>query len=265
MAHPRPPKRATPDPDDPPQIETDAAMIPAAGEAEPSNSQGGASHGHSGGGSGHSVDDEGMILLPKGTKVEVKGNNRTKQSLVGKAGVVKKAIGLGGWHWLVLETGEEVKLQRNALTVLAVPSSPELDNSEDDAAAGGKASREVNKAGTGGADGHGPRAGGRSTRRSAPVPATVRPPAGDSAAMQHAMQQLIGHPYEKPVPRVKFLKLDTSALRRYQEFFGLASPAELTKEELAEAIQAHFEGSEVNERDVVGNFVQAAKRVRSSF
>ena len=32
--------------------------------------------------------------------------------------IVKKAVGLGGWHWLVLGGGEEVKLQRNALTVL---------------------------------------------------------------------------------------------------------------------------------------------------
>lgn len=45
--------------------------------------------------------DEGIILLPKGTRVTVTGNSRTKQSLVGRAGTVKKAIGLGGWHWLV--------------------------------------------------------------------------------------------------------------------------------------------------------------------
>ena len=32
--------------------------------------------------------------------------------------IVKKAVGLGGWHWLVLGGGDEVKLQRNALTVL---------------------------------------------------------------------------------------------------------------------------------------------------
>ena len=50
-----------------------------------------------------SVEDgvPGMILLPKGTKVTVTGNSRTKPALVGMAGTVKKAIGLGGWHWLV--------------------------------------------------------------------------------------------------------------------------------------------------------------------
>jgi hypothetical protein len=34
-------------------------------------------------------------------QVRVAGNNRTKVALVGLTGVVKKAVGLGGWHWLV--------------------------------------------------------------------------------------------------------------------------------------------------------------------
>ena len=37
-------------------------------------------------------------LLPKHTVVKVIGNARTKQSLVGLTGRVKKAVGLGGWH-----------------------------------------------------------------------------------------------------------------------------------------------------------------------
>lgn len=46
-------------------------------------------------------EDDGQALLLRHTKVTVIGNNRTKQSLVGLTGVVKKAVGLGGWHWLV--------------------------------------------------------------------------------------------------------------------------------------------------------------------
>lgn len=46
-------------------------------------------------------EDDGQALLPRHTKVRVTGNNRTKHSLVGLSGVVKKAVGLGGWHWLV--------------------------------------------------------------------------------------------------------------------------------------------------------------------
>lgn len=46
-------------------------------------------------------EDE-MSVLPRHTKVVVTGNNRTKSVLVGLHGVVKKAVGLGGWHWLVI-------------------------------------------------------------------------------------------------------------------------------------------------------------------
>ncbi|XP_078167500.1 uncharacterized protein LOC144562199 isoform X3 [Carex rostrata] len=75
--------------------------------------------------------DEELSVLPRDTKVVVKGNNRTKSVLVGLQGVVKKAVGLGGWHWLVLKNGVEVKLQRNALSVLEAPTSKEDDNDMD--------------------------------------------------------------------------------------------------------------------------------------
>jgi hypothetical protein len=39
----------------------------------------------------------------------VTGNNRTKSSLVGLTGVVKKAVGLGGWHWLVRSRAQNKK------------------------------------------------------------------------------------------------------------------------------------------------------------
>jgi hypothetical protein len=62
----------------------------------------------------------------------VTGNNRTKTSLIGLEGVVKKAVGLGGWHWLRLSTGAECRLQRNALAVVAHPTGLELESSEDE-------------------------------------------------------------------------------------------------------------------------------------
>lgn len=107
---------------------------------------------------------EGLSVLPRHTKVLVTGNNRTKSVLVGLQGVVTKAVGLGGWHWLVkfygilvgnglhywqchvfptlksfsecfsqpcsvcvqmLTNGDEVKLQRNALSVIERPSGHE--------------------------------------------------------------------------------------------------------------------------------------------
>ncbi|XVF51455.1 hypothetical protein PTKIN_Ptkin04bG0186700 [Pterospermum kingtungense] len=72
--------------------------------------------------------DEELSVLPRHTKVIVTGNNRTKSVLVGLQGVVKKAVGLGGWHWLVLKNGVEVKLQRNALSVLEHPTGNEVDD-----------------------------------------------------------------------------------------------------------------------------------------
>nr|CAD39696.3 OSJNBb0115I21.12 [Oryza sativa Japonica Group] len=71
--------------------------------------------------------DEELSVLPRHTKVIVTGNNRTKSVLVGLQGVVKKAVGLGGWHWLVLKNGVEVKLQRNALSVLEPPTESKPD------------------------------------------------------------------------------------------------------------------------------------------
>jgi len=71
---------------------------------------------------GEESGEEELTVLPRHTKVVVTGNNRTKSVLVGLRGVVKKAVGLGGWHWLVLTNGEEVKLQRNALSVIEPPT-----------------------------------------------------------------------------------------------------------------------------------------------
>ncbi|CAI0417214.1 unnamed protein product [Linum tenue] len=75
--------------------------------------------------------DEELSVLPRHTKVVVTGNNRTKSVLVGLQGVVKKAVGLGGWHWLVLKNGVEVKLQRNALSVLEHPTGNEVGDEDD--------------------------------------------------------------------------------------------------------------------------------------
>ncbi|KAK1267445.1 hypothetical protein QJS04_geneDACA000368 [Acorus gramineus] len=75
--------------------------------------------------------DEELTVLPRHTKVIVTGNNRTKSVLVGLQGVVKKAVGLGGWHWLVLKNGVEVKLQRNALSVLEPPTGNEVDDDDE--------------------------------------------------------------------------------------------------------------------------------------
>ncbi|KAL3734109.1 hypothetical protein ACJRO7_023456 [Eucalyptus globulus] len=96
-------------------------------EAMESSINGGFSHLQSYGDS----SEEELSVLPRHTKVVVTGNNRTKSVLVGLQGVVKKAVGLGGWHWLVLTNGIEVKLQRNALSVIEAPTGHEEDDDLD--------------------------------------------------------------------------------------------------------------------------------------
>ena len=67
--------------------------------------------------------------------MRISGNNRTKNDLIGLHGVVRRSIGLGGWHWLVLPDGDELKIQRNALTVVSWPTGredPEYSSSEGD-------------------------------------------------------------------------------------------------------------------------------------
>lgn len=46
-------------------------------------------------------DAANKLALPRGSRVLVKGNARTKKELIGLECVVRKAVGLGGWHWLV--------------------------------------------------------------------------------------------------------------------------------------------------------------------
>lgn len=58
--------------------------------------------------------EEEVALLPRNTKVIVTGNNRTKQSLIGLNGVVTKAVGLGGWHWLVRKHVDSSQSVRDA-------------------------------------------------------------------------------------------------------------------------------------------------------
>ncbi|XP_042035419.1 uncharacterized protein LOC121781793 isoform X3 [Salvia splendens] len=81
-------------------------------------------------------DEELLPGLPRHTKVTITGNSRTRKDLVGMEGVVTKAGGIGGWHWLLLSNGEKVKLQRNALTVSEPPTGNEEDDDIDDSASG---------------------------------------------------------------------------------------------------------------------------------
>ena len=51
---------------------------------------------------------------------------------MGQHAVVRKSVGLGGWHLLTLPNGEEVRLQRNALQIVTLPAPGETDFSDMD-------------------------------------------------------------------------------------------------------------------------------------
>ncbi|KVH95394.1 hypothetical protein Ccrd_002536 [Cynara cardunculus var. scolymus] len=169
--------------------------------------------------------DEELSVLPRHTKVIVTGNNRTKSVLVGLQGVVKKAVGLGGWHWLVLKNGVEVKLQRNALSVLEPPTGHEEDDEyEFDISSSGS---DVNEFPT----------ATEFSKLNKPRVRYTRP-WGPSPSMKSANRN---NCREICYPKVNFSKLGTNTLWRYYSTFNL----------------------KVSEMEAIMEFINAAKRRKS--
>lgn len=198
--------------------------------------------------------DEELSVLPRHTKVIVTGNNRTKSVLVGLQGVVKKAVGLGGWHWLVLKNGIEVKLQRNALSVLEPPTGLEEDDeydfeisdSESDANEFPSAT-EFNKLDK-------PRV--RYTKPWGPSPAVKSVSRNGCREAQSNMNACY--------PKVNFSKLGTNTLWRYYSTFNLGNiHSSPTKEQLVNAVHKHFASQKVSEMEAIMEFINAAKRRKS--
>lgn len=191
--------------------------------------------------------------------VRIAGNNRTKASLVGLTAKVRRSIGLGGWHWLVLPSGEEIKLQRNALAVLEYPSGQEEESSASEG--------DRHKPATPLAAPHPPAAvagdialpdPGLRLAPKRPQPAT--PGAGDAldARRVSARQAAAATGGDAP-PHVNLGKLQGATLRRYLAAYSVPA-AGPTHADLLEAAQRHFAAAEVTEEDVVRRFLLAARR-----
>lgn len=189
--------------------------------------------------------DEELSVLPRHTKVVVTGNNRTKSVLVGLQGVVKKAVGLGGWHWLVLTNGLEVKLQRNALSVLEPPTGLEPDDNESD--------------------------DGRSIVEDyqKPFKTRVRPqkPSSLMRGAAHKWQvadvSSMGQKSNQRPLKVNLSKLEIPALLRYIRRFDLVEAGpHSSKEQLLDVVERHFNSQQLDEIQVIARFMQAAKRLK---
>ncbi|CAJ1973328.1 unnamed protein product [Sphenostylis stenocarpa] len=218
-------------------------------EAMESSVNGGFSHLQSCGDS----SEEELSVLPRHTKVVVTGNNRTKSVLVGLQGVVKKAVGLGGWHWLVLTNGIEVKLQRNALSVIEAPTGNEEDDdlefenmqwngsdmASDDTQKSHKSRHRMHRT-----LGSSHKTMSRSFSGDSHSKGSVSMPHGSA--------------------KVDLSKLEMAALWRYWRHFNLVDAVpNPSKEQLVDVVQRHFMSQQIDELQVIMGFVQAAKRLKT--
>uniref|UniRef100_A0A6M2EDL3 Histone deacetylase complex subunit SAP30 Sin3 binding domain-containing protein n=1 Tax=Populus davidiana TaxID=266767 RepID=A0A6M2EDL3_9ROSI len=201
--------------------------------------------------------EEELSVLPRHTKVVVTGNNRTKSVLVGLQGVVKKAVGLGGWHWLVLTNGIEVKLQRNALSVIEAPTGNEEDDDLEfenvqwngldmgelasyDTQKSHRSRNRTHKSSTGSSH----KTMSRSLSCDSQSKGSISTPRGTT--------------------KVDLSKLEVAALWRYWRHFNLVdSIPNPSKEQLIDVVQRHFMSQQMDELQVIVGFVQAAKRLKT--
>ncbi|KAF8027635.1 hypothetical protein BT93_E0521 [Corymbia citriodora subsp. variegata] len=197
--------------------------------------------------------DEELSVLPRHTKVIVTGNNRTKSVLVGLQGVVKKAVGLGGWHWLVLKNGVEVKLQRNALSVLEHPTGNEddgdhnMDSSTD--------SDTVEKEHIISTNTNSHKLGKPKVQHAKPL---VTPAARKSAI--HGSYRDVRSIIQAP-QLIDLAKLSTYALWRYCRHFKLISASgNPMRSDMLNIAERHFLSQRVNEEEVIRDFIRMAKR-----
>ncbi|KAK8585082.1 hypothetical protein V6N13_139021 [Hibiscus sabdariffa] len=197
--------------------------------------------------------EEELSVLPRHTKVVVTGNNRTKSVLVGLQGVVKKAVGLGGWHWLVLTNGIEVKLQRNALSVIEAPTGNEEDddiefenmqwNGSD------MASDDTQKS-------H------RSRRRMHKLPGSCHKTVSRTLSCDSQSKGSVTAP--RGSMKVDLSKLEVAALWRYWRHFNLVEAIpNPSKEQLVDVVQRHFMSQKIDELQVIVGFVHAARRLKT--
>ncbi|KAG6406399.1 hypothetical protein SASPL_133999 [Salvia splendens] len=200
----------------------------------------------------HSCGDsseEELSVLPRHTKVIVTGNNRTKSVLVGLQGVVKKAVGLGGWHWLVLTNGIEVKLQRNALSVLEPPTG----NEEDDYLE--IEHEQWNSSDIAFDDAHKSHRSRHRMHRSSNK--TLRRSLSSDSQLKDSVSAA-------KVSSVDLSKLEMAALWRYALHFNLVDTnPNPSKEQLIDVVQRHFVSQQLDELQVIAGFVKAAKRLKT--
>jgi Sin3 binding region of histone deacetylase complex subunit SAP30 len=202
--------------------------------------------------------------------VRIAGNNRTKASLIGLEAKVRRSTGLGGWHFLVLPSGEEIKLQRNALIVLEYPTGLEAESSASEG--------ERHKPATPHIPRYGPILETQRLPAKRPRPVSTLPSdfVDGSSRRVSLRQQYAGigpssmgnynipavdhaPPAAYEPHHVNFDKLQTKTLRKYLTTYNLNTTS-ITREAMVQSAQRHFAGVEVSEEDLVRKVLDAARR-----
>lgn len=193
--------------------------------------------------------------------------------------------GLGGWHWLTLANGDEVRLQRNALSVLEHPTQEQMEENQAEEAREAKATAAALAVGAGAGEGarHQPhhaggggtfprsdeRLGFHSSRPKRPPHLVGAQGSRPHLSSQHARSVLRGRvqppgsarPHNGGMKRehagVNFAKLETGSLRKYRRYYKLEVGPNASKDQLVHAVKAHFSGQTVDEGNVLTGFILA--------
>ncbi|KAL9231007.1 hypothetical protein vseg_006284 [Gypsophila vaccaria] len=202
--------------------------------------------------------DEELSVLPRHTKVVVTGNNRTKSVLVGLQGVVKKAVGLGGWHWLVLKNGIEVKLQRNALSVLEPPTGNEEDDDLDLSSSSSELGVKEHDLSHAAGSIEFPKVSRPRVRHTRPW----APSATAKTSNRNCFKEFPNNMHTSHC--LNFAKLGSESLWRYLSRFRLGSLTSSSREQMVNIVQRHFASQQVDEVQVIAEFIRTAKKLRST-
>ncbi|GBF90571.1 hypothetical protein Rsub_03143 [Raphidocelis subcapitata] len=211
-----------------------------------------------------STQDNCLSTLPRQTRVRIVGNQRTKRSLLGLECIVKRATGLGGWHWLILPNGEEIKLQRNALSVIELGPEQTEESSEEEDEPDAREAMQIEILDR-------PRIR-RPPRALSPVAeaykASSRPSSSGSGGSAGGSMGRY-HPYTpSPVESrsINLMQLDTDSLRRYRRVHQLGDvEGSAPKEALIDSVSRHFKSQMVvDEGGVLLAFCAALRRRSSS-
>ncbi|GJQ10612.1 hypothetical protein GpartN1_g2403.t1 [Galdieria partita] len=181
-------------------------------------------------------------VLPRATKVRIAGNNRTRPSLVGQLGYIKSGQSLGGWHEVVLEDGEELRVQRNALEVvyddqghpITVDIPPESKNSQTN-----------NNRGIGRDD----------NSRNSHEGSTQDEDVSNIRLRQRKPLKLEKRKRKRPKVAACLSRLNLSSLRRYRKAFNLKVGKDCSKNELLLAVKQHFSENDVDENSTILEFI----------